>query len=335
MIPTPRWARRCALLLLAAAAGTAPFAAAHAQSPAVPAGWPSKPIRVIVPGPAGGVLDTLTRTLSEHVSRSIGQPVVIDNRAGGNGVIGLEACAGAPADGLTLCAVYLEPMSTLPVLDPPQFARFASIEPVSLWVRATGVMYASPASGIDSIDALVKRARATPGQLAYASFGAGTAPHLLFEWLKATQKIDLTHVPYKGSAPAVNDVMGGQVALGYVALGFAVPHIRAGRLKPLAVLGDRRSPLLPDVPALGELALKFPYDGAWFGLAAPRGTAAPIKAFLAARYAAAVNDPEVRGSATMIGYTPVGSTPEAFARVLEQEREQGAALVKLTGVTKD
>ena len=236
--------------------------------------YPNKPIKIIVPYPAGGVLDTLTRAIGEHARTALGQPWIFENRVGASGALGLQACATSEPDGYTFCPITAEALAVAPHFDPKLYERYKALTPVTQFVSAPGVVYAHPSFKVSNLREVVAYAKANPTELNYSSWGPGTSPHLFFEWLKKTNGIEIVHVPHKGSIDAVNEVVAGRLQLSYVAVGFVLPQIEAGKLKALAVIGDERTALLPGTPSLGELGITFPYKGAWFGLMAPDKTSA-------------------------------------------------------------
>ena len=308
-------------VLLALVAGPA---AAPAQD------YPSKPVRVIVPFPAGGVLDSLFRSVTERMRTRLGQPVIIENKGGASGSIGLEACARSAPDGYTFCAATIEHMIMTPHLEPELFERYKTIIPVTQLVRGRGVIFTNPKTGITDIDSLIKKAKAEPGKLNYATFGWGSAPHLFLEWLNAKFGLDIANIPYKSSAEIMTEVIAGRVDVSYTAAGFVKPHIEAGAVRPLVVSGKERSPLLPNVPSLGELGLDFPYQGAWFGMMAPAGTDAAMIAKIAGAIRDILNDPEYRTNFLVPqGYEAIGNSPADFAAELRADVAAGAELAKL------
>jgi tripartite-type tricarboxylate transporter receptor subunit TctC len=295
--------------------------------------FPDRPIRVIVPFPAGGVLDTLTRAIGEKARVTLGQPWIIENKPGANGSLGMQQCAQAEPDGYTLCSVTAEAFTILPHFDPSLYERYKSVVPVTEYLTAPGVVYANAAFPAKDLRDLVTAAKAKPGDLSYSSWGPASSPQVFFEWLKKTQGIDLLHVPFRGSTDAVNEVLAGRIPVSYVALGLVVPHMKAGKLTPLAVIGDKRSKLLPDTPSLGELGYDFPYKGAWFGMMAPAATPMAIREKIAAAVRAAVNDPDFRAKfLDPQDYTPVGSSPADFEAKVKREFAHGESIVRLTGI---
>lgn len=304
-----------------------------ATMPAPAQTFPDRPIRVIVPFPAGGVLDTLTRAIGEKARVTLGQPWIIENKAGANGSLGMQQCAQAEPDGYTLCSVTAEAFTILPHFDPSLYERYKSLVPVTEYLTAPGVIYASSGFPAKDLRDVVAAAKAKPGDLSYSSWGPASSPQVFFEWLKKTQNIDILHVPFRGSMDAVNEVVSGRIPVSYVALGIVVPHIKAGKLTPLAVIGDKRSKLLPETPSLGELGYDFPYKAAWFGMMAPAGTPLAIREKIASAVRAAVNDPELRAKfLDPQDFTAVGSSPEEFEAKVKREYAHGESIVRLTGI---
>lgn len=315
--------RRLLTAAIALLIGTAGEAAAQ---PA--AEWPTRPIRIIIAAPPGGVAENLLRPLSEALRQRLGQPIVLDNRPGGNSSIGMEACATAAPNGDTFCFASIELMSIYPHVEPALFARWASLRPVTMIARGTGLMFAHPSVPADDLPGFVRWARGR-GDLNYGSFGEGSSANLLYEWLKRREGLDIQHVPHRGAVESFNETAAGRIQVSYIALGFALPHLQAGRVKPLAVLGDRRSPHLPATPSLGELGYDFPYAGGWWGIAAPGRLPDAIAERFAAAVRAAVTDPEYRARfLEPQAYEGVGNTPAEFAALLEDERRRGAEVVR-------
>jgi tripartite-type tricarboxylate transporter receptor subunit TctC len=317
--------------LLGAAIG-ALFLSAPAAAQRADAAWPTRPVRIIVPQPPGGVLDTLVRSLGESLRAQLEQTIVVENRPGGNNVIGLEACATAAPDGYTFCGVSIEVMSTYPYVQPTLFARYASLQPVTQIATSPGVLLAATSVPPGNLSDFVRWAKGRSG-LNYSSSGEGSSQHLLWEWIKARDGIAMEHVPFRGVSEAISELGAGRIQASYVALGFALPQIQAGRMRPLAVLGSARVPQLPDTPSLGELGYDFPYTGAWWGIAAPHGTPAPLLDRMAKAVHAVVADPAYRERVLAPqAYQGVGNSPAEFAAIIEEERRRGADMVRLSGV---
>lgn len=266
--------------------GLAPggFARAHAQY------YPSRPIRLIVPWPAGGPADVVARSVTQRMATILGQPIVVENRPGASGNIGAEAGVRAPADGYTL--IYtVAPLLINISLYKLNFDPLKDLVPVARFATAPQVMIVHPALPVRSVAELIALAKAKPGSLSFGSAASGSPAHL--EMLKARAGIDIVHVPYKGTAPALNDLMGGQIQGMFDTATTALPLIRAGAVKPLAVTGVAGSPLLPDVPVLSDTVPGLAYS-AWFGIAAPAGTPAAIVNKLNAVTAQALDDAELK-----------------------------------------
>ena len=304
-----------------------------AALPARAQSYPDRPIKVIVPFPAGGVLDTLTRAIGEKARVVMGQPWIIENKPGANGSIGMQQCAQSDPDGYTLCSVTAEAFTILPHFDPALFERYKTLVPVTEYLTAPGVIYASAGFPAKDLRDVVAAAKAKPGELSYSSWGPASSPQVFFEWLKKNQSIDILHVPFRGSTDAVNEVLSGRIPVSYVAVGLVLPHIQSGKLTALAVIGDNRSKLLPNTPSLGELGYDFPNKGAWFGMMAPSGTPLEIREKIASAVRQAVNDPEFRAKfLDPQDYTPVGSRPGDFEAKVKREFAQGESIVRITGI---
>lgn len=317
---TPRHTRRALLGALA----VLPALPGLAQS--------NRPVRIIVAQPPGGNLDILVRAIAEGLRPELGTAVVVENRAGGNGVIGLEACAQAVPDGTTFCAVNIENMSSLPHVEPELFARFASLRPVSQMASARSVIVGSMDTPPGDLRDFVAWARGRPG-LNYGSSGSGSAQQLLFEWMKARDGLQIEHIPFRGIGDAFRELLGGRIQLSYGALALAMPQIRANRIRPLAVLGSARLADLPDTPSLGELGYAFPYAGPWWGLAAPGATPDATVLRMSQAIRDVVSNPDF--AARMLApnfFDGIGSTPEEFAAIIARERDASLELVRLAGL---
>ncbi len=310
--------------------------AAVLAAPALPAlgqsEWPRRPYRIIVAQPPGGNLDILVRAVAEGLRTELGQPVVVENRAGGNSVIGLEACATAVPDGATFCAVNIENMTTAPHAEPELHARYAAIEPVTQMAAAPAVLVSSAGVPAGTLKDFVAWARGRPG-LNYGSSGVGSSQHLVYEWIKAREGLEMEHVPFRGLADAIRETVAGRVQASHSALAIVMPHIRAGRLRPMALLGTAPHPDLPGTPSMADLGYDFPYGGPWWGLAAPPGTPAAIKDRLAAAVRTVVTNEDFRARILAPqSFDAIGNTPAEFAAVVTRERAVGAELVRLAGV---
>lgn len=300
----------------------------HAQD------YPSKPVRIIVPFQPGGGSDTLARLLAEKLNAKWGQPVIVENRAGAGGNLGAEFVAKAPPDGYTLLISSPGPVvinkslyAALP-FDPDTFV------PVSIIATNYSVLAAHPGVGLDSVASLIAFARANPVKLNYASAGSGTTPHLAGELFKSMAGVRITHVPYKGAGPGFAGLLGGEVDMMFVDVFIALPHVRSGKLRALALGGGKRNPLLPGVPVLSEVLPGFEYQ-VWQGMVAPAGTPAAVVSRLSAAVAEVVRQPDVTKRLGDVGLEAVGSTPAEMGVVMKADRERWGKVVRETGARAD
>jgi tripartite-type tricarboxylate transporter receptor subunit TctC len=303
-------------------AALAMFGAAAAQD------YPAKPLRAIVPFPPGGVVDIVARTVGQKMSEGLGQALVIENRGGAGGSIGTDVAAKAPADGYNVLFAFDTHAVNPHIYKTIRFDTLKDFAPVALIVNIPLVVAALPSFPASSMKELVDLAKAKPGAYSYASVGAGSSGHLATEQFKLLTGIDLVHVPYKGGAPAVTDLLGGQVNLAVIAAGAAVPHLRAGRLKGLAVSGAQRSGAMPNVPTMAEAGYPQLQSGAWVGLLVPAGTPAPVIVRLNAEVLKAIKDPALVAKLAEQSIEVAGSTPEQFGAFIRAEHEKWGKLIK-------
>ena len=290
--------------------------------------WPTKPVRFIVPYPPGGGTDVIARILQKPLSDGLGQQVVIENRGGAGGALGTEAVAKAAPDGYTLLFT-LSSHTINPLLYKLDYDVEHDFAPVSLIVSVPQLIAAYPGAPIQSMADVVKMAKAQPGRLPFASVGNGTPSHIAGELLKLRASIDLVHVPYKGGGPALADTLGGQVPLLIVSMPAAMSHVRAGKLRALAVTTAKRSPGAPEIPTVAE-ELKIPdYEvDSWYAMFAPAKTPAPVIARMNKEIVHAIKLPAVRQKLVEQGGDPVGSTPEALDRVVKAELRKWAEVIR-------
>lgn len=300
---------------------------AGAAAPAAAQDFPNKSIRMIVPVPPGGTGDMVSRLLATAASKDLGQPIVVDNRPGATGNIGTAAAVKSPADGYTIflcsignCAVNASLYAN------PGFDLFRDVAPVVLLGSSINVLVAGPATGITSVDGLLAKARA--GQLNYASSGVGASNHLAGEMLKKMTGVPLLHVPYKGSGPAITDLLGGQVDVFFDNEPSILPFIRSGRTKALAVTGKGRSANLPQVPSMEELGYKGFVIEPWYAIGAPAGTPPAAIQRLNAAFNKDLQDPAVRKSLQEAGITPAGGSAAALGQHIRAEHDQWAELIR-------
>lgn len=298
--------------------------------------YPVRPVKIIVAFPAGGGTDIAARILGQRLAEAWGQQVVVENRGGASGMIGTELAARAVPDGYTLFMGTLGNFSVNQHLFPKMTVDpVRDFAPISQVVDVHFVLLAHPALPANNVRELIALAKARPGQITHASSGAGGAPHLAAELFKRMAGVDMTHVPYKGSAPSMQDVMGGQVSITFDSLLQALPFIRDGRLKALAVLGPGRAPQLPDVPTVAESGLPGYQLTNWFGLAAPAGTPRDITARIHADVVKVLQQGEARERLTGMAATVVGSSPEQFGALIREDSAKWARLIREAGIKAD
>lgn len=322
--------RRAWLCVLASAAAMSVGTAAWAQ----PQPFPSKPIRLVVPFPPGGATDILARMLGEKLALAFKQPVVVDNKAGAAGIIGTDAVAKAPADGHTLVLSLSNSLLTnqflyekLPYDPQRDLTRVYQIATAPL------VLVVHPSVPAKTGPELLQYVKANKGKLAYGSYGIGAYPHLAGAHMSLTQQADMSHIPYKGEAPMMQELIGGQIQMAYASALQAKPHLEAGRIKAIGVTGERRMSTLPNVPTLAEQGLKdeaYRVTG-WLAMAAPAGTPKAVVDRIAAELRAACQLPDVRSRIAAMGFEIKDSSPEAFDAVYKQELPVWERLIKQSG----
>jgi tripartite-type tricarboxylate transporter receptor subunit TctC len=295
-------------------------------------GWPGKGVRIIVPYTPGTGMDILARTLAPHLQAAWGQGIVVDNRPGASGNLGAAAVAKAPADGLTL----LMGVNTL-IINPALYANMSydplkDLAPIGLCATGSFLLVASAAAKITSVDELVKAARAKPGALDYASPGIATPHHMAMELFKLQAKVSITHIPFSGTAGAVNAVLAGDVPLMFLPVHVAMAQVRGGRLVVLAAAGNRRSALAPDVPTLAELGFGGVDADLWYGMLAPAGTAREIVVKVNADMTRALALAEVKSALAAQGMEIAPSSPEEMAALMRSDAARWAAVVKRAGI---
>ena len=298
--------------------------------------YPSKPIRLIVPYPPGSGTDIVARLLGQKLTESWSQQVVVDNRPGAGAIIGAEAAAKAPADGYTLLMGDVGPLTINPALyaklpyDPAK-----DFAPVSQVAFLPFLLVVHPSVQADSLENLVALAKAKPGEFNYASVGNGSAVHLATELLKTEAGIDIVHVPYKGSAPALADLVGGRVSMMLVNVLSALPYVKSGQLRALAIATAQRSAALPDLPTVAEADMPGFVAGAWFGILVPAGTPPEIIGKLNAEIVRVLRLPDVIDRLASQGAEAIGDTPEQFAGHIRRETAKWAKVVKDSGAKID
>jgi tripartite-type tricarboxylate transporter receptor subunit TctC len=305
---------------------------AAAATASCPQGYPNKSIRLIVPWPPTGTVDILGRTLGQKLSDSMAQPVVVENRAGANGMIGSEAAARSPADGYTIVVDNITGHAINATLQAKMpFDSLRDFAHVSLLGWVPDGIVSLPSLPAKNVQELIALAKAQPGKLTYASFGIGSSAHLAGELFKIMAGVDLLHIPYKGGQPAIADLLAGQVSIYIPVLPSVVQLTKAGRLRLLAVTGAKRSSAMPDVPTVAESGLPGFEAINWFGLMAPAGTPREIVDRLHAETAKALQDPELRQKLAGLGVEIQPGTPQEFTALLRGETEKWAKVVKASG----
>jgi tripartite-type tricarboxylate transporter receptor subunit TctC len=317
-------------ILLAAALAVAPCGAIAADR------FPDKPIRFLVPYPPGGSTDPIVRIVSQKLAEAWKEQIVIDNRGGGGGNVATDIVAKAPADGYTVLLGTVSTICINPALYPKlPFDPVKDLAPVSLIVSGFYLLATHPSFAAASVADLVAVARAKQGQLNYASGGAGSAPHLAMELLKQMAKIDLTHVPYKGTGPALNDVVGGHVPMLFGSAASILPLAKANRVKVLAMTGAKRSATMPEIPTVAEGGYPGFEVDSWYGMLAPARTPPAVMATLHREVVRAVQLPDVRARFAALGLEPVGNDPAQFAKIIRNDLARWAEVVKRGGIRID
>jgi tripartite-type tricarboxylate transporter receptor subunit TctC len=304
-------------------------AAAPAQT------YPAKAIRVIVPFAPGGGTDILTRTITPKLSEALGQQLVIDNRAGGGSTIGSEMVAKGPADGYTLLMVDTSFTTNPSLYSKLPYDSTRDFAPVSLMAAAPVILIVHPSVPVRTVKEFVALAKAKPGQLNFASGGPGSSTHLGGELLKLVANIDLVHIPYKGTGPAVADVLGGQVVMMFAGISSVKQHVAVGRLRAIAVTGEKRSPAMPEVPTFIESGLKGVDSGTYWGCLAPAATPKEVVNKVSITMAGVIKLPDIQARLVDLGFDPIGGTPEQFAANIKSETDKWARVIKNARVKLD
>jgi tripartite-type tricarboxylate transporter receptor subunit TctC len=323
--------RRAALAALAVAATAAIPAGAFAQ-----AAYPNKTVTIVVPFAAGGTTDILARIIGQALTTELGQPVIVDNRAGAGGNIGGALAAKAPADGYTLFmgtvgthAINASLYKKMP------FDPIKDFAPLTRVANVPNLLVANPAQPYKSVKELIAYAKANPGKVNFGSSGNGSSIHLSGELFKSLAKVDMVHVPYKGSAPAVTDLLGNQIGIMFDNMPSAIQHVRSGKLVPIAVTTAKRSPELPNVPTIAEAGVPGYEATSWFGMFAPTGTPAPVLTKLNTALVKVLNQAEVKKKINEQGAETYSETPEQFAAFIKTESVKWGKVVQESGASLD
>lgn len=312
------------------------FAASVVSVSALAQGWPTKTVTVVVPWPPGGPSDIAARPLSKSLTETLGQPFVIDNRAGGGGNIGTAAVTRATPDGYTLLITSSAPIVINPSLYKKMtFDPLKELAPVTNLLRVPLVLVAGPSVPAKNLKELMAFIKSKNGQFSYASSGSGTPQHLTSELFASVTKLDMTHVPYKGSAPAIADLLGGHIPIMFDSTIAIMPHIKSGKVRPIAISSAQRSPLLPDVPTFAEAGVPGIESYAWYGLFAPAKTPKDVIAKINAEAVKIMKQPEFTKIRAETGSDFVGDTPENFGKFVHAEAVRWSKVVKESGATVD
>jgi tripartite-type tricarboxylate transporter receptor subunit TctC len=312
------------------------LATCAAAWPAVPRiaraqAFPSRPVRIIVGFPAGGTSDVLARLIGQWLSERLGQPFVVENRSGAGGTIGTEAVVRATPDGHTLLILGVFSAIAATVYDKLNFNFVRDIAPVAGLIRLPGILEVNPTVPAKTVSELIAYAKANPGKITVASSGPGSAAHVYAELFKMMAGLETLHVPYRGAAPALTDLIGGQVHVMFDNVSSSIGYIRAGQLRALAVTTATRAEVLPDIPTLGEFLPGYEASG-WQGLGAPKNTPAEIIDRLNGEINAALVDPKMKAKLAALGGTVLAGSPGDFGRLIAEETEKWARVVKFAGI---
>jgi tripartite-type tricarboxylate transporter receptor subunit TctC len=294
--------------------------------------YPAKPVRVVVPFPPGGGTDIVARTVTPKMAEILGQPFVIENRAGAGGNIGTEAVAKSPADGYTLLVASASTAINTTLVPNLSWTFSRDFAPVVLMVVNNHLLAAHPSVPANNVRELLALAKAKPGHVTYASYGSGSSAHLTAELFKLMAGVDLLHVPYKGAAPAVNDLLGGQVNIIFADVAAMLSHLKSGKLKPLGIGAAKRFEGLPEVPTIDESGVPGFEAGGFLGLVAPAGTPPAAIQALNAAAQRSLALPEVRDRLLALASPPVGGTPEQFASHMQREIDKWARVIRAANI---
>jgi tripartite-type tricarboxylate transporter receptor subunit TctC len=298
--------------------------------------WPDKTVTLVVPFPPGGSSDAIARSIGVKMQERLGQPVIVDNRAGATGTIGAAQVKRAPPDGYTLLVSSLGPYVIAPhLLKNVPYDATKDFDHLTVLVQAPNVLVVPASSPLHSVADVIASLKKAPNKMTFASSGNGSSDHLTAELFWQQTTTGGVHVPYKGGGPALSDLLGAQVDASFANINTVIPHIRAGKLQALAVTGDRRSPLLPQVPTLTESGVRDADVYSWQAVSAPKGLPADVKAKLHAAIVGALNDPDVRPKLLDLGFEIVGNAPEQFTAFQQREYARWKQLIEARKITAD
>ncbi|WP_213740707.1 tripartite tricarboxylate transporter substrate binding protein [Bradyrhizobium sp. dw_411] len=302
---------------------------------AVAQNFPDHPIRLIVPFPAGGPSDIISRVVAQRMAELLKQPITIDNRGGQGGVLGTDVLAKSKPDGYSIALSSAGALAISPSMEKVAYDSMKDLQAITLVATVPEMLVVAENVPAKNMSELVALAKAQPGKLNFASSGPGSLPHLAGELLKLTAKIDIVHVPYRGAAPAVNDMLGGQVQMVFLDLPIILPQVESGKLKPIAIGSPERSPTAKDVPTTAEAGMPDLKIENWYGLVAPAGTPAAIVAILNKAATEAMRDPQVKEKLASQGATLIGDSPEHFHDFIGTETAKWAKVIKDAGLATE
>ncbi len=312
------------------------FVLAFASAVAVAQDYPNKPIRIIVPFPPGGATDIPARLIAPKLTEALGQPVVIENRAGAGGIIGVEMVAKAAPDGYTLLMATNADFAMTPYIYPKlPYDPFKAFTPISVVVESPMLLVVPASSPYNSLADIIAAAKAKPGTVSYSTAGTGSTSHVLTEMLASDVGIQLLHVPYKGGAPAAAAIATGEVAMGLHNLGSSLNYVKGGKAKAIAVTSAKRHPSFPEWPTAAEAGVQGYNATIWIGMAAPAGTPIEIVNRMSTEVARAVRSPDLRERFTAIGNDPLGTTPEEAAARIKQESARYSVVIKQANIRSE
>jgi tripartite-type tricarboxylate transporter receptor subunit TctC len=306
-----------------------PAGTVHAQT------YPSKPVRMVVPFPAGGGIDTVARILSPKLSEGLGQPVIVDNRVGASGTVGTEAVAKSAPDGHTLLATFASHAQNASLYSKLGYDTVKDFAPITLIATVPNILIVNPALPVKTVKDLIALAKKHPGEILYASIGNGTPSHLSAELFNSMAGVKMTHVAYKGAAPSIIALISGETQLTFTTVLVAMPHVKSGRLRALGVASLKRAAVMPDVPTIDEAGVRGYESNAWYGLLAPAKTPPAIVDQLHRETVRVLQLPDVRDNLKGQGADPVGDTPKEFAAIINDEIEKWRKVVQATGTKAD